>query len=188
MINPIQILSGGSPDEKIAIISTLINTENNYIQNLLVLCLDDSNIRVRGEAFCSLMINSHDISIPLLEGLKSNSKNIKSACVLLFGNRNDSRFILQIQSLVSDSNSEVRSCALGALGLLESDNIIHTLIDSFNDSDIKVRKSAIWSCHLLRYIPTQHEIDTLSKDADPDMLNILKIISNSNYDDSKSYI
>ncbi len=179
MIDPIQILTSGSSNDKIAIISTLINTENNDIQNLLVSCLDDSDIRVRGEAFCSLMVNSHDISIPLLEGLKSDSKNIKSACVLLFGNRNDSRFILQIQSLVSDSNSEVRSCALGTLGRLESDDIIHILIDSFNDSDIKVRKSAIWSCHLLRYTPTQHEINILSQGADPDMLNILKIIYES---------
>ena len=181
MTDPVQILSGGSSDDKITLISTLIDTENTDIQNLMISCLDDSDIRVRGEAFCSLMVNSHDISIPLLEGLKSNSKNIKSACVLLFGNRNDSRFILQIQSLVSDSNSEVRSCALGALGRLESNDIIHTLIDSFNDSDIKVRKSAIWSCHLLRYIPTQHEINILSQGADPDMLNILKIIHESKF-------
>lgn len=179
MINPIQILSSGSSDEKIAMISTLINTENNDIQNLIVSCLDDADIRVRGEAFCSLMINPHDISIPLLEGLKSNSKNIKSACILLFGNRNDSRFIPQIQLLVSDSSAEVRSCALGALGRLESYDIIPILVDSFDDVDINTRKSAVWSCKLLQYTPTSDEIITLSQNADPDMLNILKNINGS---------
>ncbi|WOV93418.1 MAG: HEAT repeat domain-containing protein [Candidatus Nitrosoabyssus spongiisocia] len=177
MTDPVQILSGGSSDDKITLISTLIDTENTDIQNLMISCLDDSDIRVRGEAFCSLMVNSHDISIPLLEGLKSNSKNIKSACVLLFGNRNDSRFILQIQSLVSDSNSEVRSCALGALGRLESNDIIPILVNSFNDVDINTRKSAVWSCKLLQYTPTSDEMITLSQDADSDMLNILKNIN-----------
>ena len=50
----------------------------------IINCLDDPDIKVRGEAFCSLILNKNKISNLLIEGLKDSSKNIRGFGALVF--------------------------------------------------------------------------------------------------------
>ena len=62
-----QILNNGSISEKIEILSQLTETDNNEIISEIIKMLDDPEIRVRGEAFSTLVINKKNISKILMD-------------------------------------------------------------------------------------------------------------------------
>ena len=61
-----QILNNDNKDEKISLLSSLIDIRDSMIIREIISALDDNEIRVRGEAFSSLFLNDNDISEVLI--------------------------------------------------------------------------------------------------------------------------
>jgi len=57
-----QILDDGTSKEKIKVLELLINSNDSQIINKIVSKLDDLDIKIRGEAFSSLILNKNNIS------------------------------------------------------------------------------------------------------------------------------
>ena len=57
-----QILDSGSNKDKISILESLSQSNDQETINKIISKLDDSEIQVRGEAFSSLFLNKNDIS------------------------------------------------------------------------------------------------------------------------------
>ena len=74
MENAVKVLEFGSSEEKIKILETLDKTDNPKILEKIILKLDDDDIKVRGEAFSSLVLNKNKISDLLIQNLNSDSK------------------------------------------------------------------------------------------------------------------
>ena len=70
MENISKVLESGNSEEKIKILETLDKTDNPEILEKIISKLDDDDIKVRGEAFSSLVLNKNsDFSIYLLKPL-----------------------------------------------------------------------------------------------------------------------
>ena len=119
MENTVKVLEFGSSEEKIKILETLDKTDNPKILEKIISKLDDDDIKVRGEAFSSLVLNKNKISDLLIQNLNSTSKNIRGFAALALANRNETDAIPNITKLAKDERSMVRSCAIGALGYLK---------------------------------------------------------------------
>ena len=72
-----QILDSGSNKDKISILESLSQSNDQETINKIISKLDDSEIQIRGEAFSSLFLNKNDISDFLIDALSSESNNIK---------------------------------------------------------------------------------------------------------------
>ena len=105
--------------------------------------LDDADIRVRGEAFCSLILNRNNIADHLKVALSHPSSNIRSFCALILANRGDSEAAPRIVPLVEDSNPAVRSCALGSLGRLRYFDAARSIQVCLSDDNPEVQRSAL---------------------------------------------
>ena len=160
------ILESGTSEEKIKILETLEFTDNFKIIKKIINCLDDSNIKVRGEAFSSLVLNKNKISELLVESLKDSRKNIRGFGALVLANRNDTLSIPQIIDLVKDERSMVRSCAIGALGHLRAKEAKDTIHRGILDSNIEVRKSALQALINLDEEISDEEILEMSDEKD----------------------
>lgn len=104
--------------------------------------LDDPDIRVRGEAFCSLMLNSSDIQQVLELALSDSSPNLRAFCSLVLANRGDAGAAPDIMPLARDPDPMVRSCALGALGHLKYARAAPYIRECMDDDYPEVRRSA----------------------------------------------
>jgi HEAT repeat protein len=169
----IKILDSGTSKEKIKILERLESTDDFKIIKKIISCLDDSDIKVRGEAFSSLVLNKKKISNLLIDSLKNSSKNIRGFGALVLANRNDMDSIPAIINLVKDESSMVRSCALGSLGHLragEAKNIVHNCI---LDSNIEVRKSALQAMINLEEEISEKEILEISKEKDSELEQLM---------------
>ncbi len=98
----IEILESGTSKEKIKILEVLESTDDFKIIAKIIDCLDDPDIKVRGEAFSSLVLNKNKISNLLIQSLKDSSKNIRGFGSLVLSNRNDTSAIPAIIELVND--------------------------------------------------------------------------------------
>ena len=162
----IEILELGTSEEKIKILESLESTDDFKIIKKMINCLDDSDIKVRGEAFSSLILNKNKISSLLIESLKDSSKNVRGFVSLVLANRNDTSAIPAIINLVNDERSMVRSCALGALGYLKAKEAKDTVHNYILDSNIEVRKSALQAMINLEGKISEKEILEISKEKD----------------------
>jgi len=88
-----EILDLGTSEEKIKILESLSFTDNIEIIQKIISKLDDDDIKVRGEAFSSLILNENKISDLLINSLGSQNKNIRGYAALVLSNRNDSSAI-----------------------------------------------------------------------------------------------
>ena len=162
----IEILESGTSKDKIKILEILESTDDFKIIKKMINCLDDSDIKVRGEAFSSLILNKNKISSLLIESLKDSSKNVRGFVSLVLANRNDTSAIPAIINLVNDEHSMVRSCALGALGHLRAKEAKDTVHNCILDSNIEVRKSALQAMINLEGKISEKEILEISKEKD----------------------
>lgn len=105
--------------------------------------LDDADIRVRGEAFCSLILNRNNIADHLKAALSNPSSNVRSFCALILANRGDYEAAPHIVPLVRDSNPAVRSCALGSLGRLKYSDAAGPIRTCLSDDNLEVQRSAL---------------------------------------------
>ena len=113
-----EILDSGTKDDKINVLESLSQSDDQKIIDEIITKLDDSEIEVRGEAFSSLFLNKNDISKFLIHALTSENKNIKAFSALVLANRGDINAIPALELLARDPNSMVSDCALGALEYL----------------------------------------------------------------------
>ena len=113
-----EILNSGTRDDKINVLESLSQSDDQKIINEIITKLDDSEIEVRGEAFSSLFLNKNDISQFLINSLSSKNKNVKAFSALVLANRGDINAIPALELLTNDPNSMVSDCALGALEYL----------------------------------------------------------------------
>ncbi|WP_428326324.1 HEAT repeat domain-containing protein [Nitrosopumilus sp.] len=173
MENIVKVLEFGSSEEKIKILETLDKTDNPEILEKIILKLDDDDIKVRGEAFSSLVLNKNKISNFLVQNLNSTSKNVRGFAALVLANRNETSSIPKIAKLANDERSMVRSCAIGALGYLKAKEKKEIFLDSTADSNIEVRKSALHAIINLKFPISEERIKEISKDADSELLKML---------------
>ena len=96
------ILESGTSEEKIKILESLVSTNNFEIIKKMIGCLDDPDIKVRGEAFSSLILNKNKISDLLIQSLNDSRKNVRGFSTLVLANRNDSTAISEIIHLLND--------------------------------------------------------------------------------------
>jgi len=115
-----EILNSGTKDDKINVLESLSQSDDQKIINEIITKLDDSEIEVRGEAFSSLFLNKNDISQFLINSLSSKNKNVKAFSALVLANRGDINAIPALELLAKDPNSMVSDCALGALEYLRT--------------------------------------------------------------------
>ncbi len=166
MEQEIEILESGTSEEKIKILQVLESVDNFKIIKKIISCLDDPDIKVRGEAFSSLVLNKNKISNLLIDSLKDSNKNIRAFGALVLANRNDTSSIPAIIDLVKDERSIVRSCALGALGHLRAREAKDTVHEYILDTNIEVRKSALQAMINLEGEISEKEILEISKEKD----------------------
>jgi len=172
-----RILDSGSNKDKISILESLSQSNDQEIINKIISKLDDSEIQVRGEAFSSLFLNKNDISEFLIDALSSESKNVKGFSALVLANRGDSNAVSAIELLTNDSSGIVRSCALGALGHLRSSHSITIIRKCFRDKVLEVRKSAIQAFLKIGGDILPREVDELTKDADDELKFLITKVS-----------
>jgi len=167
------VLELGSCEEKIKILETLDCTDNPEILEKIILRLDDDDIKVRGEAFSSLVLNENKISNFLIKSLNSASNNIRGFASLVLANRNETTAIPEIIKLVKDERSMVRSCAIGALGYLKAQEAKEIFLESLLDSNLEVRKSAIQAVIDLNIAISENKIKEIIKENDPEIEKLL---------------
>ena len=151
-------------------ISEHIHTQNPEIIKKIISKLDDQNIQVRGEAFYSLFLNENDISDILIDGLNSESNNIKGFSSLILANRGDSNAIPHVERLIQDTSSMVRSYALGALAHLNAQQSISLIRNCFDDKKIEVRKNAVQAFFKIEGKIFDNEIEKLRENADEELI------------------
>jgi len=171
--NIAKVLELGSCEEKLKILETLDCTDNPEILEKIILKLDDDDIKVRGEAFSSLVLNENKISNFLIKSLNSASKNIRGFASLVLANRNETTAIPEIIKLAKDERSMVRSCAIGALGYLKAQEAKEVFLESLLDSDLEVRKSAIQAVIDLNITISENKIKEIIKEKDPEIEKLL---------------
>ncbi|MCE2498076.1 MAG: HEAT repeat domain-containing protein [Nitrosopumilaceae archaeon] len=139
-----RILETGDSAQKISVLEGLAATDRPDIIEKMIARLDDDDIRVRGEAFSSLILNENRIYEHLIKGLGSASKNVRGFASLILANRNETDSIPELVKLAHDKWSMVRSCAVGALGHMRAGgpDVRSVLAESLLDDSSEVRKSA----------------------------------------------
>lgn len=165
----ISVLESGTSEEKIKKLEKLASTNDFGIIKKIIDCLDDPDIRVRGEAFSSLILNKNKISELLIQSLKDSRKNVRGFTSLVLANRNDSNAITEIINLVKDERSMVRACALGALGHLKAKEAKDTIHNCILDSNLEVRKSALQAMIYLDDKISENEFLEISKETDSEL-------------------
>ena len=136
-------MKGGDPDpDKMRRLADAARSPNTESVQYAVSMLDDEDIRIRGEAFCSLVLNRGDIAPVLERHLASQSHNVRAFCALVLANRGDSASAPHILPLLDDGRAAVRSCALGALGYLGYAAAAGRVAELLDDENEEVRRSA----------------------------------------------
>ena len=160
-------------EEKIQALEKLSSSSDIQIIEKIISKLDDEDIKVRGEAFSSLILNKNEISDLLVKSLSSDSKNIRGFAVLVLANRNDTKAIPEISKLVNDESSMVRSCVLGALGHLKATQAKDVIENCLTDSNLEVKKSALQAAIDINDAISENKIKEISKDKDPELERLL---------------
>ena len=173
MENILRNLESGTSDEKIKILENLDDEDNPELLQKIISKLDDDDVRVRGEAFSSLLLNENKISDFLIENLKSIKKNIRGFTSLVLANRNEESAIPEIIKLVKDESSMVRSCAIGALGHLKVKDSNEIILQSLSDSNLEVKKSVLQAMINLNIRISENEIKEIDKEKDNEIEKLL---------------
>jgi HEAT repeat protein len=174
--NILKILESGNNDEKIKTLESLDNTNDPEVLRKMILKLDDADIKVRGEAFSSLVLNKNKILDFLIACLNSESENMKSSILLILANRNETSSIPDIIKLVKDESSIVRSCVIGALGHLKDQKNSSIFIQALSDPNIEVRKSALQAIIDLKMTVSENDINNILKEKDSEIEKMVLLI------------
>ncbi|MBT8243280.1 MAG: HEAT repeat domain-containing protein [Nitrosopumilus sp.] len=176
MENISKVLEFGTTDEKIRILETLDDIDRPEILEKIIARLDDDDIKVRGEAFSSLILNKKQITDFLINSLNHTNKNIRGYVSLVLANRNDRVAIPEIKKLVKDERSVVRSCAIGALGHLKDLEAKEIFLDALSDSNMEVKKSALQAIIDLKIMIPDEKIKKEFKEKDSEIEKMILLI------------
>ena len=168
-----KILELGTSQEKIKQLEKLQDEDNLDIIQEIIQRLDDPDIKVRGEAFCSLILNKNKISKILIRNLSTKNKNIRGFSALVLANRNDREGIPFIIKLVEDQSAMVRGCAIGALGHLKVLEAKKEFNECLSDSNIEVRKSALKAIISIGESISEEKFKEISKNRDKTLDKLL---------------
>lgn len=171
-----KILKLGSSEEKIKILESLSCTDDLENIQEIIARLDDVDIKVRGEAFSSLVLNENKISDILIKNLRSENKNIRGSLSLVLANRNDTNAIKEIIKLTHDQHSMVRECAVGALGHLKAKEAKESICNCLFDANMEVRKSAVQAAINIGYSLSENEFNEISLKKDFELEEMLEKI------------
>ena len=171
-----KILESGNVEEKIAVLEKLEQTQNFEILEKMVLKLDDNDIKVRGEAFSSLLLNENNISNFLVKYLKSSNKNVRGFMTLVLANRNETKAIPEIIKLVKDDHSMVRDCSIGALRYLKATEAEEIFLESLCDKSLEVRKNALWTIIDFKLSISNSKLKEIITENDPEIEKLLKYV------------
>jgi HEAT repeat protein len=174
--NILKILESGNNNEKIKVLESQNNADNPEILRKIISKLDEGDIKVRGEAFSSLVLNENKIFDFLIDGLNSESENMKCSLLLVLANRNEMSSIPNITKLVKDESSFVRSCAIGALGHLKTRENNSIFVEALSDSNIEVRKSALQAIIDLKITVSEYEINAILKEKDCEIEKMISLV------------
>ena len=169
----IKRLENGTSETKISTLESLEHTCDDIALSKIVEMLDDSDIRVRGEAFATLILNNNNITEILLKGLGSESVNVRSSILLVLANRGEIIAVPDIIQCTKDTSSVVRSCAAGALGYLKAPNTEQIFYKLVSDPKIEVRRSALYGLIDLK-IPAPPNIEDSIDTTDPVILQLVQ--------------
>ena len=173
-------MESGNCNEKIRILESQNNANNSKVLKKIISKLDDNDIKVRGEAFSSLVLNENKILDFLVEELKSESENMICSLLLILANRNETSSTPEIIKLVKDKRSFVRSCAIGALGHLKFQENRRIFVEALSDSNIEVRKSALQAIIDLKISISKYEINMILKEGDSEIKKMSSIAEKIN--------
>ena len=176
MENILKNLEFGNNNEKIRTLESLDSTDDPEILRKIISKLDDADIKVRGEAFSSLVLNKNKILDFLIDYLNSESENMKSSILLILANRNETPSIPNIIKLVKDEKSVVRSCAIGALGHLKAQENSSIFLQALSDSNVEVRKSALQAIIDLKITVSENDINNILKEKDSEIKKMILLI------------
>ena len=168
-----KILEFGNTEEKIRVLETLDQETDPKILEDVVLKLNDDDIKVRGEAFSSLLLNKNKISKVLIKYLNSPSKNIRGFVALVLANRNEKIAIPEIIKLTKDEQAMVRSCAIGALSFLKAKEAKEIFLESLFDSNLEVKKSSLQAIINLKINISRIKIKEINDDNDNEIEKLL---------------
>lgn len=174
-----KIIESGSKEEKIRVLESLIDVNDQKTLELVISRLDDSDIEVRGETFSTLLLNKNDISDILIRNLENQSKNIRGFLALVLANRNDKNAIPKIMELTNDESAMVRSCAVGALGHMKADQAFLAIRKCLDDANLEVKKSAIKSSIDIGDKSLLERLDEFSKENDPEIEKLVLLAKNN---------
>ncbi len=172
----LKILESGNSNEKIETLESLDSADDPEVLRKIISKLDDADIKVRGEAFSSLVLNKNKILDFLIDCLSSDSENMKSSILLILANRNETSSIPDIIKLVKDEKSVVKSCAIGALGHLKARENSSVFIQALSDSNMEVRKSALQAIIDLKITVSEQNINTILKEKDSEIEKMISLI------------
>lgn len=143
---------------KIEQLKKATTSENPKIVEFAISMLQDTDIRIRGEAFCALILNPYDIAPRLSKSLSSDLPDVRAFCALILANRGDIAWAPHILRLAEDPVDEVRSCTFGALGHMMYADAADALLAALSDDNYEVRRSALHAIILLKLeIPVEHQ-------------------------------
>ena len=171
-----KVLESGNSEEKIRTLEKLDSVEDPELLDIIISKLDDDDIKVRGEAFSSLVLNKNKISDFLIKNLNSKSKNIRGFSALVLANRNDTSAIPEIMKLANDERSMVRSCAIGALGHLKAMQAKEIFLKSLRDENLEVRKSALQSLIQLKISVPEEEFKKINAENDREIERLISAL------------
>ena len=166
----LSILESGSSEEKIKLLEVLDGAKDPDVIKRIIAMLDDDDIRVRGEAFSSLVLNGNGISDLLAGSMGSASKNIRGFASLVLANRNETAAIPEIMRLADDEHSMVRSCAIGALEYLGAAEARDVFLRSIFDPSIEVRNGALHALVKLGIPVPEKDIKRIDPDPETEEL------------------
>ncbi len=162
-------LESGGREAKIRALESLENTGDAGAIRGIISRLGDPDIRVRGEAFSSLVANENGISGPLIRGLASGSKAVRGHAALVLANRHDHEAAPEIARLATDPHPSVRACAMGALGHLGARGEVGAIRLCLTDRDMDVKKCAIQAAIDIGELLSEETAREVLRRADPEV-------------------
>lgn len=131
------------PDQdKMMRLSDAVLSCNDTSVEYAISMLNDDDIRIRGEAFYTMMLIDRDVAPILEQHLSNPARYIRAFCSLILANRGDVGSAPHIVPLLNDDSSLVRSCSLGALGHMRYAPATHMAEELLDDKNKEVRISA----------------------------------------------
>lgn len=136
---------------------------------LLEVILEEPAALVRRRALESVGFSSR-LEVPELieSAFSSNDQNMKASALIAMGRSMDSRWEMNILSMLNDTLPILREKAARSAGEIDIKDAVPTLIELAEDSEEIVRSAAIWSLSEIGGESARHALERLFREAEDD--------------------